>query len=162
MTGQAGELAALRDIHVPPVPDWWPPAIGWWLLLLLILAVAAWRVWRSWSHRKLHRQLAGLLHELGLADDSQADHQRLVRLSRLLRQIALRRFPRARVASLTGIDWLAFLDASGGAGGFVNGPGRVLADGPYQREPGDRVDWPALIRLVRTWVARQKGQRYAD
>jgi len=162
MTGDAVELAALRDIHVPPSPDWWPPAAGWWLLCLLIIALLAWQSWQRWSRFMLQRQMVDLLDELALADDGQAHHQRLIRLSRLLRQVALRRFPRARVASLTGSDWLAFLDDSGGGGGFVHGPGRVLADGPYQRRPAEGVDWPALVRLVRAWLTGQGGHPHAD
>lgn len=162
MTDQAVELAALRDIYVPPAPDWWPPAPGWWLLLLLLVAVSAWFAWRGWSRFMLRRRLVDLLDELSLSDGSQPDRLRLIRLSRLLRQVALREFPRAQVASLTGVAWLSFLDASGGGGGFVNGPGRVLADGPYQRQPTDRVDWPALVTLVRGWLAGPSGHPDAD
>lgn len=162
MTGDVFELAALRDIHLPPPPGWWPPANGWWLLLLLIVAVIAWQSWHRWSRFTVRRQLVDLLDELALADDRQPDHQRLIRLSRLLRRIALGRFPRAQVASLTGHDWLAFLDASGGGGGFVGGPGRVLADGPYRRKATDRVDWPELVGLVRRWLASQEGHSHAD
>jgi hypothetical protein len=161
MTGHAAELAALRDIHVPPPPGWWPPAGGWWLLLVLILAVIVWRTWRRWTRFRLHRELVDLLDQLALADGRQPEQQRLIRLSRLLRQIALRRFPHAQVASLTGTDWLAFLDASGGGSGFRTGPGRVLADGPYQRQPTDEVDWPALVRLVRAWLASSGAGRHA-
>ena len=162
MTGDAAELAALRDIYVPPPPDWWPPATGWWLLLLIALAFLTWHAWQRWSGARRHRQLEHLLDELALADDRRADHQRLIRLSRLLRQIALHRFPRRQVASLTGTEWLRFLDTSGGAGGFTDGPGRVLADGPYRRRATDRVDWPALARLVRAWAATQAGHARVD
>ena len=33
----------LRDIHLPDPLSWWPPAIGWWLLVIGSLALVAQR-----------------------------------------------------------------------------------------------------------------------
>ena len=68
------------------------------------------------------------------------------------------RFPRQRSASLTGQDWLRFLDSSGGDGQFSEGPGRVLAQGPYVRELSDDVDSRTLTSLVRHWIRRNTGR----
>ncbi|MBV1912177.1 MAG: DUF4381 domain-containing protein, partial [Cycloclasticus sp.] len=38
------EELPLRDIHLPDAITWWPPAIGWWLLLAVII-VAAFGCW---------------------------------------------------------------------------------------------------------------------
>ena len=35
----------LRDIHLPEAVSWWPPAYGWWLLVVLLGACA----WGAWS-----------------------------------------------------------------------------------------------------------------
>ena len=82
---------------------------------------------------------------------------RMARLSRLIRRLALMRFPRQEIASLTGHDWLRFLDSSGGNGQFSRGPGRVLAQGPYMRTLPEPVDGRALTRLVRHWIQRNTG-----
>ena len=69
------------------------------------------------------------------------------------------RFPRDQVAALTGEAWLRFLDESGGNGRFREGPGRILAAGPYQRSLPAEVDTAGLIVLVREWVTRNAGAR---
>ena len=50
---------------------------------------------------------------------------------------------------------LAFLDATGGDGAFVSGPGKVLAMGPYARQV--EVDAEALLALARTWIVKNAG-----
>ena len=74
-----------------------------------------------------------------------------MKLSILLRRIALRRYSREQVASLTGSDWLQFLDATGGNGDFEHGIGQVLEVGPYR--PQNR-ELPAgeLLALARRWI----------
>ena len=70
-------------------------------------------------------------------------------LPALVKRVALQAWPREQVASLTGADWLAFLDESYGGDGFANGPGRCLSDLAYGG--GDGAD--AAV-LVREWIRR--------
>jgi Ca-activated chloride channel family protein len=53
---------------------------------------------------------------------------------------------------LAGLDWLRFLDESGGDGRFVDGPGRVLATLPYRRALPANLDVETLLALVHDWV----------
>ncbi|HEX5056317.1 MAG TPA: DUF4381 domain-containing protein [Gammaproteobacteria bacterium] len=145
----------LRDIHLPDGVSWWPPAPGWWLLLALLLgaAIALWYWRRRGSVRwSLYRQA---LQELERIENGfgQKDNERLVleNLSVLLRRVAVSRHPRTQVASLTGPRWLEFLDSVSGGTGFSGGPGRILADAPYN--PALRTDnIPDLIDLCRRWL----------
>jgi len=43
----------LRDIHLPEAINAWPPAIGWWLLLVLIplLVYAGWFLFKRLTRR---------------------------------------------------------------------------------------------------------------
>lgn len=47
----------LRDIHLPDPVSWWPPAPGWYgvLLLLIIFSALAWWLAKKWrpSFKKL-------------------------------------------------------------------------------------------------------------
>ena len=76
-------------------------------------------------------------------------------VSMLLRRVALRRFPRRRVAALFGADWCRFLDETGGDGGFSRGAGQVLASGPYAARVD--VDPEGLAALARLWIRRNFG-----
>lgn len=62
----------LRDIHLPPEPSWWPPAIGWWLLAALALLAIAAVVWAWRRRRRVRQRQRRILGEL----------DRLVRLHR--------------------------------------------------------------------------------
>jgi hypothetical protein len=154
------QVLQLRDIHLPGEPAFWPPAPGWWLVAAVAMALLAWMTVIALRRYRLHRQrqrvlaaLAGL--EQQLANERTPDA--LARLSVLLRRLALMRFPRERVAALTGNAWLRFLDESGGNGRFVDGPGRVLGTGPYQRSLPSDLDAAGLVALVREWVTRNAG-----
>ena len=159
----APEALPLRDIHLPDPVGWWPPAPGWWgLMLLCLLLLAVIRTWIGYRRRgrlKLHSLI--LLQQLVARFEQSGDEQRLIAdLSVLLRRVAISVFPRRQVASLTGVEWLRFLDQSLTPGGtdkaFTEGVGRILLDAPYK--PACRVDRDALIGLIRRWISANTGQ----
>jgi hypothetical protein len=149
----------LRDIHLPPAPGLWPPAPGWWLLAALLLALCIWLsilLVRRIRRQRRRQRLLALLADLERSP-AEAPQQKLAQLSLLLRQLALGQFPRRQVAAITGNDWLHFLDATGGNGRFADGPGRVLAEGPYMRELPRETDIAAITGLVRDWIRTNSG-----
>ncbi len=154
MIADPAQLAALdlRDIHEPGLPSLWPPAPGWWLVALLLLGLLWWlgRLgWRWWLQQRLRQRVLRELAALPATKDCAA---LIVGVSALLKRVALRRFARSRVADLTGSAWLNFLDETGGAGQFSNGPGRVLEQGPYAPTP--ECDAQALRALTRAWLTK--------
>jgi len=146
----------LRDIHPPADPPLWPPAPGWWLvsgLILVALALAGQRAWRAHRVRVRRRRILAELAELGTRLGQEGKGAELAAgVSALLKRIALTRFDRVEVAHLTGTAWLEFLDRHGGGGAFAQGPGRVLADGPYA--PTQTVEVKALLDLAQDWARR--------
>jgi hypothetical protein len=146
------QVLALRDIHPPGPPGLWPPAPGWWvagILLAAALAALGARVWQAYRarvrRRRILAELSGIAGRARGADLAAA-------VSAILKRVALTRFDRAEVASLTGQAWLEFLDRHGGAGRFTGGAGRVLADGPYA--PAPDLEPQALLDIARDWVRR--------
>jgi len=145
----------LRDIHLPEPVSWWPPAPGWWLLLLSIALIIGGLWW--WRRRDRHRRLdlrqaaLSYLRALRQGYDRDGDAPALAAgLSALLRRISLQVYPRTEVAGLTGEAWLAFLDRVLGDHRFTRGPGRVLEEAPYRRQP--QIDAQALLALSEAWI----------
>lgn len=151
----------LRDIHLPAEPGWWPPAPGWWIVAVLALALLVWASRIALRRYRLHRQRQRLLARLdALArPDGTLTPEAVAEISTLLRRLALMRYPRQRVAALTGAEWLRFLDQTGDSDGFSHGPGQVLATGPYQAHLPADVDFAALDTLVRDWIKQNTGKK---
>ncbi len=147
-----------RDIELPNAISWWPPAPGWWLLLLLFLVslILAWFTWRRWQNG-LRRSAISELEEIYNQHLHHGDDQQLVRQINIL----LRRFLLAsgdkQAASLTGEDWLCHLEQFCTTAKIRHSEARVLAVGPYQSNP--TVDSEKLVGAVQVWLKQYKAQR---
>ncbi len=159
-------LAGLRDWHLPEPISWWPPAPGWWLLAVAgvigVLLLVHW-LWRRYRRaavaRTARRELASL--ERALATTQGDARSYIADLSRLLRRLALVRYPREQVAGLSGRAWLEFLDATGGEGGFTQDAGRMLVEDAYRPEtqPLDAHALEQLGRVAARWIAANREVR---
>ena len=141
----------LKAIHVPDAIGWWPPAPGWWILVVLSMLML-WgliRAWRWLRRATVKKQALRLLNELE-NNVELSSQQKLQALSRLLRRVSISRFPRQEVAGLNGEAWLIFLDQQWDRQGFSSGEGRCLLDAPYQAESG--IDVEPLFVLCRDWI----------
>ena len=153
----------LRDIHLPEAVSWWPPAYGWWLLLL-VLGVLVWIAWwvvsswparrrAAWLRKEALRELDAVeAHYLASGDARAA----VAGVSVLSRRFALSLAPREQVAALTGIRWLQWLRQRYDEPGFP-GSATVLTEMPYQPDP--QLDVKALLSECRAFVgsARDTG-----
>ncbi len=143
----------LRDIPLPLSPELWPPAPGWWLLVItLVVLLCLLSVWlfRLWRRRRLQKEAMATLEALN-RDYSEAQvPQFLAALSVLLRRVALMKYPRRQVAALTGRDWLSFLDQHGGEGQYSLKVDRSGDTACYARH--SEVDKDALLLLSRKWI----------
>lgn len=147
----------LRDIHLPAPIGWWPPAPGWWLLLVGVPALLGLLAWLWWFLRRKTVKKLALLELEAIAQSNSDGREKVQRLAILLRRICLSIYPREQVASLVGADWLEFLDrASTGTGNrFSAGAGRLLIEAPYRREM--QSDFDALVEICREWIGQLPG-----
>lgn len=154
-------LQELRDIHLPAFPDGWPLAPGWWVLLAVILVVIALGVWafRYYQELQYSAPRVALLELERLQGQYAQDHDAqglIVGLSALMRRTAISIYPRQEVASLSGQQWLLWLDHhSDHDKPFSQGVAKILADAPYQPTLGE-VDCDSVVQTCQQWIAYQR------
>lgn len=142
-------LVELLDqmILVPdPAPvSLWPATPIWNVIAgiaVLILAAFIRRGLRRWNANAPRRAARRLI--LAANDDP-------ILIADTLRRFALVVYGRDQVASLTGDDWIDFLNTSG-PGGFDRDVGEVLTSAPYRPVAAK----PALTPPALRWIAAQK------
>lgn len=146
----------LKDLHLPETIGWFPPAIGWWLVVVL-MPLTLWFLY--WLYKRLTRKTAIKVARQLLANiknSSMDNAQKLTELSAWLRRVAISTAPRTQTASLTGQAWLAFLDSSLKDSPFTTGIGRCLVDAPYRKVMPSETEISQLIDLCENWLKAQK------
>lgn len=99
-------LPQLRDIHLPDGVSAWPPAYGWWIILLGIVAIIA-SVYLWQYIRRKSKKLYALRFLKKL--EGQNSIKSAAAMSEILRRICIYKYPQA--VSLNGQDWINFLTA---------------------------------------------------
>ena len=146
-------LQELRDVHLPDPISWWPPAFGWWMVIVGLIIVGGLVVWaRAYRKRTRPRRmaLAQLQHVKQQYSVNADDQWAITQVSHLLRRYALALFSRSRVAGLSGQAWLQFLDKTGQTNQFSKGPGQSLQSGPYQSH--GLTSAADLLPLAERWI----------
>lgn len=152
---------------IAPLPvSWWPPAPGWWLVLVLV-PLLLWGLWhlRRYLPRKQRTQQAeqvldplrqAALDELAALPrpyDGQPAGPWLQQLNALLKRLARAHYPQDNSHILSGRTWLAFLDSRCPAAGLTRW--MILVEGGYRA--GCTLDDKAIDGLqqaVATWIRK--------
>jgi len=143
------DLIDRLTVPAEPAPVSMTPQTTGWLVLAILAGLAlVWLAWRWYRHWRANAYRRAALSELVTSGDDPAA------IAAILRRTALAAWPRGEVASLSGGEWLAFLDATGGDGGFVAGPGETMLAAPYR--PGRAEPAPELRDLARRWIRRHR------
>jgi len=139
----------LRDLHLPESIGWWPPAMGWWLVLsLLLIGIlgATLLIQRRRRITPLKRALEGLA-EIEFQSDTRLE-DKLQSISAIMKRFALSIAGRDEVAGLTGDAWMAWLCARAGDQAIDLEVVSLLKNAPYQRR-AMALDLEAVLLTTR-------------
>lgn len=150
----ADPLAALRDIHVPDAPGFWPPAPGWIVVACLVTAAgiaAAIVSVRRWRAGRFRRDALAVLRSLRAQHAAGAPETEIaMQLSMLVRRVALARHPREEIAGLTGDRWMTRLESTLPDIGIS--ARTALLEAPYSRRCD--VDLARALAACELWIRR--------
>jgi len=168
----------IRDIHLPGLIAWWPPAPGWWLAAALLLAalVVLGLYYRRGRHRRAALHAVRKVH--AALQQGAEPVACLQRVSTTLRRFAMTTADAQAVASLRAVDgvaerassdevagmigdrWLRYLDSRWQRDEFSRGLGRLLLAGPYSRPATiERQNAIDLAALCAEWLRAQSVRR---
>lgn len=148
-------LDRLKDIVQPDPVSWWPPAPLWYLLIaILTVWLLYWLVHATcrWRQNAYRRQA---LHELAQMSEPGARS-----VSTILKRVALVSYAKESVASLTGDDWLRFLNETCDGVDFMIEPACKIGMASF--DPHVTLTDSELKQVVmdaERWVARHRVKR---
>jgi len=158
----------LRDIHLPAPVSWWPPAIGWWILvagILCLMGAGAWWWRRRIANRHAPATIARQeLDKLRTAWSQQGDDQQLVNeISTWLRRAGMSLSSRHQAAGVTGESWWRLLDEIAGEKIFDDTEGRLLTQIPYQQISAEHTSLQGehLLDLCGRWLNAASRRKQA-
>jgi hypothetical protein len=158
-------LDRLHDIVVPPSVPWWPPAPGWYYVIVLVLSIALVLVVRGfirWQRNRYRREaLAELARQEQRLRDPAQRPAALAVMAELLKRAAVTAYSRRKVAALTGPAWFAFLDRTGRTTVFSRGEGAKLEAAVYDPAGTTKLDEAearVLAQRVKHWLRHHTSE----
>ncbi len=157
MSTPGNDPASLQNLHdiVPPAAvPWWPPATGWTVLagILAVGLLVGTFLWLRRYQRNRYRRAAlsqlRLIRLQGESDTGVGARE----LSGLLKRTALAAWPREQVATLSGSEWLNFLQQSMTRANMGESLGRSLQETVYQRKKLPLEEFEAMCTSAEDWI----------
>lgn len=128
----------LRDFHLPDAVSWWPPALGWWLMLLLIIMVLA-GLYVLIKHLRKPLLNKSAKAEIYAAIDEFSQHsdgKRLVQdISIAIRRIGISYLKRDSTAGIAGKNWYQQVNNLVQRNRLTQEVVTLLSEVPYQKNP---------------------------
>ena len=145
-------LENLKDIRTPPSIESWPPAYGWWLLVIIVLVgVCLLTIWLV-KARKLRLAKRQALKALKQIDGSNLDS--VSQLNQLLKRVAMTYFPNQNVQEMHGAKWTDFLVKT-----LPNKKAKdfsvsfeLMQQTLYQSHTSENTEFPSYCQSVETWI----------
>ncbi|MFT0211855.1 DUF4381 domain-containing protein [Pseudomonas sp. F1_0610] len=152
----------LEPLILPSYIDSWQPAIGWWIALTALLIGLLFGLSKFNKNTNLvvaptpltaREEALQALKLLQRPYNEQPAMEWLQQLNQLLKRLCVANYPNANVQTLTGKDWLVFLDSRCTAAGLSRW--MVLVDGIYR--PTCTLSNKAIDELnqaISIWIER--------
>ena len=146
------DLSGLRDLHIPTEPNFWPPAYGWWVILLavigaFILGGILFHIWHNlpvvYALRKLNKITAHQTNDL----------EYLKQISMLFKRVAIAVYGRATVAPLSDQKWQDFLLASA-QNTLTEQQAHLLAFALYEPNTKLKLDRLIFAQNAANWIKK--------
>lgn len=154
---RANPLAALKDIHLPEAPGFFPLAPGWYISLALVGLMIIFLVTflrRKWIAGRPKREALHLLADLQTDFIRTGDSQQAsAKTDQLLKRVALVYFPRTEVAGLYGEQWIDFLNKTSKKIDF-SPEAPMLIEWPFQ--PNQQRDITPLFSKAKQWIQQRR------
>ncbi|GJM06542.1 MAG: hypothetical protein DHS20C10_02760 [marine bacterium B5-7] len=144
-------LQQLRDIHEPAAVSWWPPAMGWWLVLGAIIIVwgVAWHLLFKRKQRLAAKKQALVeIEKISVSDLSPNDAA--AQLSQLMRRLIRHYYPEKQVDALSGDAWLHVVLETAEEKNLSSKIGSAILDAAYADTT--TLDRTTQCDWVRQWV----------
>lgn len=145
------DLSPLKDVHLPPEPLFFPPAIGWWLIMGVILTFSLLMIlffyfWKLSPKRYALRLLKKIeVQKLPLAETG-------VQLDVLLKRVALIAFPREKVASLSHKEWADFLIHHGNGTLSAEQADFIVSSVYLPHQKAVAISTEKLYNAIKEWI----------
>ncbi len=155
----------LEPIQAPPPISYWPPQPGWYVLGLIILLIIVLVIRYLYLFRKKNAYRKWSLEKLEDLRKLPVDMESFQKLNQLLKITALQAFSREKVASLSGRDWLKFLQNSCPDSSFTDSSMEVLIHSVYRNSKSISVtskQWEQMIRSSKIWIEKHKADKKSD
>ena len=154
------DLSLLKDVHEPEgirnltFADFWPPAVGWWLLFA-ILVFTPLIIYFVRQMRIKSAKFYALQQMEKLQEDSGTDAAKFAEeTSKLLKRIAILRFGKDKIAALSDKEWVHFLIKTGELQ-LSDKLILLFAYSPYAKiEKSDRNSIVSLKEAAETWIRK--------
>ncbi len=158
-------LENLKDIHLPAPIEAWPPAYGWWILLVLVLLIIALIIKVYLKARKLRAVKRQAIQQLSKVDISASNAP--AELNQLLKRTAMFYFPTRAVEKMYGQSWQQFLSSclSTKHASQVNESLAAMQAGLYQQQPVTESEARQYLQACEIWLKHAlppRKKRVAD
>jgi len=145
----------LRDIHLPDVSLWWPPAPGWWIAAALLLVLGLLTPWliRRLRYKPVNRLSLGELETIRNGFHSgQGKNDVIKDTAALLRRTLIAYRGREGFAASTGNAWTAQLQELVAGEKFSQVQLQLLGHHRYQRDSDSDSDIDELLQACERWM----------